>query len=344
MALKKFAHGGDVQNFAKELQCDAKEIIDLSSNINFIKPTLPIDFNSLNISDYPNYDKLYSLIANNYNLQSEQIELFNGGSSGIFSLFHFLHLQSCTIYSPAYLEYKKAAIQFGYKLHMINRLENIEELPTPHSLIIFVNPSTPDGTFYDIEKLMVTWDKLQCSVLIDESFIEFTDEQSAIKYLDKYPNLYILKSMTKFYSSAGIRIGAIISNQENIKNLKMIEPAWKISQFDSTYIQEVLKDTEFKEKSKKQNAINKKMLFSILLNCSLFESVYPSSANYILVKLKNITADEFQERLKRYKIMIRDCSNFDFLDESYIRIAVKSTKELTAFQKSLNQIQKYYQE
>ena len=109
MAIKKFAHGGDIKGFAKELRCDLDEIIDLSSNINFIKPTLSIDFNSLDISAYPNYDELYRVIANNYHIKEVQLELFNGGSSGIFSLFQCLKLRTCTIYSSAYLEYKKAA-------------------------------------------------------------------------------------------------------------------------------------------------------------------------------------------------------------------------------------------
>jgi threonine-phosphate decarboxylase len=271
--LKTFQHGGAVEVFAKELGCEISEIIDLSSNINFIKPKIKCDFSSLDISSYPTYGTLYKAIADNYKVQVEQLELFNGGSSGIFSLFQFLNCKTCTIYSPAYLEYKKAALTFGYKLHLINRFENLDEAPTPNSLIIFVNPSTPDGAYYDIKPLVKKWHKLNCTVLIDESFLDFTDEKSAIKYLDSYPNLYILKSMTKFYSSAGIRIGAIISNSQNIKKLKEKEPAWKISQFDSHYIQEALKDHEFKGYAKKHNDTNRALLQNILQDCSLFEKV-----------------------------------------------------------------------
>ncbi len=333
--MKTFEHGGAIELFAKELGCNVNEIIDLSSNINFIKPKIKCDFSSLDISPYPTYDTLYNAIANNYKIQTDQLELFNGGSSGIFSLFQFLSLDICTIYSPAYLEYKKAAISFDYKLQLINRLETIDETPILNSLVVFVNPSTPDGAYYDIKALLSLWDQLNCTVLIDESFLDFTDEKSAIKYLDSYPNLYILKSMTKFYSSAGIRIGAIISNSTNIKKLKEKEPAWKISQLDSHYIQEALKDTEFTQIAKKQNDTNRDLLQNILQDCSLFEKVYPSSANYILVKLKQLTANELQELLKPYKIMIRDCSNFDFLDERFVRIAVKSQKDLKLLQTAL---------
>lgn len=55
--------------------------------------------------------------------KASQIELFNGGSSAIFTLFSHLNLKTCTIYSPAYLEYKKASLNFGYELNTINRFE-----------------------------------------------------------------------------------------------------------------------------------------------------------------------------------------------------------------------------
>ena len=81
--MRTFEHGGQIEKFALELGCDVSEIIDLSSNINFVKPQINIDFNTLDISSYPTYDKLYEQIALNYGVEPSQIELFNGGSSAI---------------------------------------------------------------------------------------------------------------------------------------------------------------------------------------------------------------------------------------------------------------------
>ena len=323
--MKTFEHGGQIEKFALELGCEVDEIIDLSSNINFIKPKINIDFNTLDISSYPTYDKLYEKIALNYEVQKDEIELFNGGSSAIFTLFRNLALKNCTIYSPAYLEYKKASLNFGYELNLINRFEERTAEVKPNSLVIFVNPSTPDGKYYELEKLMENWIKNSCTILIDESFLDFCDKTSAIKYLKTYDKLYILKSMTKFYSSAGIRVGTIVSRKENIAKLKEFEPMWKLSQFDSIYLQEALNDKEFKAISKEINIKNRLELEKILKSSSLVEKIYESSANYLLVKLKNINASKFQELLKAYKIMVRDCSNFDFLDDSFVRVAVKSS-------------------
>lgn len=336
--MKTFEHGGQIEKFAFDLGCSASEIIDLSSNINFVKPQININFNTLDISSYPTYDKLYEKIASNYGVQTSQIELFNGGSSAIFTLFRHLALETCTIYSPAYLEYKKAALNFGYELNTINRFENINENIKKNSLVIFVNPSTPDGKYYDLEELMQTWIEKSCTILIDESFLDFCDKPSAIKYLETYDKLYILKSMTKFYSSAGIRVGTIVSTKENIEKLKRFEPMWKLSQFDSNYLQAALDDKLFKNISKAINIKNKIELENILKNSTLVEEIFESSANYLLIKLKNLSAKEFQELLKPYKIMVRDCSNFDYLNEKFVRIAVKSSSANEILQKALNQI------
>ena len=336
--MKTFEHGGQIEKFAFDLGCKVSEIIDLSSNINFVKPQINVDFNTLDISSYPTYDKLYEKIAFNYGVQTSQIELFNGGSSAIFTLFKHLALQTCTIYSPAYLEYKKASLNFGYELHTINRFENIEENVKDNSLVIFVNPSTPDGKYYDLEELMKVWIEKSCTVLIDESFLDFCDKPSAIKYLETYDKLYILKSMTKFYSSAGIRVGTIVSTKQNVEKLKRFEPMWKLSQFDSNYLQAALDDKLFKNISKAINIKNKIELENILKNSTLVEEIFESSANYLLVKLANLNAKEFQEKLKPYKIMVRDCSNFDYLDDRFVRIAVKSSSANETLKKALQEI------
>ena len=323
--MNLFTHGGNCEEFAKKIACEIDEIIDLSSNINFVRPDIDMDFNTLAISSYPSYEKLYDAVADRYAVDKEAIELFNGGSSAIFSLFRFLDLESCTLYAPMYLEYKKSALLRGYKITYIDRFSNINESVEAGSFVIFVNPATPDGKYYNIEALMKEWMAKECTILIDESFLDFTPYLSAIKYLEQYDKLYILKSMTKFYGSAGIRIGVLLSQAQNISLLKAKEPLWKISQFDSAYIMASLKDKAFATRSQKENKESKEKLLLMLNKSALIQKIYPSDANFILVQLNTITAQEFQDLLLPFKIMIRDCSNFDGLDNSFVRIAVKES-------------------
>lgn len=333
--MQTHQHGGNIKAFSQEIGCEVHEVIDLSSNINFVKPILDIDFNTLDISAYPNYDELYEEIAKLYRVKTSQIELFNGATTAIYSLFRQLGLKECTLYAPCYLEYEKSALLYGYEINHINRLIDINQEIKAKSLVIFVNPSTPDGKFYELERLMHKWIEKECTVLIDESFLDFTSYESATKYLKDYDKLYILKSMTKFYSSAGIRVGAILSNEKNIRELQSREPLWKISQFDSHYLQSALRDEEFSLKSRTLNDKDRDYLIDILEKCEDIEEVYSSCVNFVLVKLKNIDAKAFQEKLILYKIMVRNCSNFEFLDESFVRIAVKDMEALRSLEYGL---------
>jgi len=336
--MQKHQHGGNIRLFSQEIGCDIKEVIDLSSNINFVKPRLDIDFNQLNISSYPNYDALYQAVATLYNIEKKQLELFNGATSAIHILFRDLKLKQCTLYAPLYSEYKKSALLYGYEIKPINRLKDIGKEVVPNSLVIFVNPSTPDGEFYDIDKLMREWIAKECTILIDESFLDFTPFESATKYLKEYNKLYIVKSMTKFYSSAGIRIGAIISNSKNIERIKQHEPLWKISEFDSQYLQSALRDQSFSKKSREIHNSYRDELIEILEATSFIDKIYPSYANFIMVKLKDIDATSLQKKLIPYKIMVRDCSNFDFLDKQFVRIAIKDNIAIQKLKEALCEI------
>jgi threonine-phosphate decarboxylase len=113
---------------------------------------------------------------------------------------------------------------------------------------------------------------------------------------------------------------------------------WKLSQFDSHYLQAALDDKLFKNISKAINIKNKIELENILKSSTLIEEIFESSANYLLVKLVNLNAKEFQELLKPYKIMVRDCSNFDYLDDRFVRIAVKSSSANEILQRALKEI------
>lgn len=314
-------HGGNIYSFAKKLHLKTEDIIDFSSNINFVKPKIKLN---VDISLYPdpNYSKLKKAIAKKFNVNTSNIQLFNGASDAIFIILR--HYKNVVLYAPIYLEYKKAQ-----RIYIINRFENIYELPKKDALVVFVNPSTPDGTYYNLDNLFEIWHKQNNTVLIDESFLDFCNKKSAIDYLTQYDRLIVLKSFSKFYACAGVRVGCIISK------IKFDTPIWNISLFDEHYILQALNDSKFPSKSYLANQKNKKMLYEILKESNLFETIFDSCTNFYLAKLKNLSASNLQRKLSEYRILIRNCSNFDFLDESFVRFAVKSKKDLKILKKAL---------
>jgi threonine-phosphate decarboxylase len=218
---------------------------------------------------------------------------------------------------------------------LINRFEDITKEVKKNSLVIFVNPSTPDGRYYDLDKLFNSWAKKNCTIFIDESFLDFTNNTSVINKLKTYDKLYILKSMTKIYSSASIRVGTIISNSNNIKKLKEKEPLWKLSHFDSIYLQNAMKDKNFISKTIKITQKNRTYTIKHLEKLDFIKKIYKSEANYLLLKLQNCDAITLQDKLTPYKIMIRDCSNFDFLNNTFVRVAIKDKIAMQKFIKAL---------
>ncbi len=320
-------HGGDIYSFAKRLGIKPKDVIDFSSNINQYKPNIDIDFSKLDITSYPqpSYQKLKQKLAKKYRCKVENIALFNGASSAIKTLLEESH--HITLYTPIYGEYKR----FAKNYELINRFDNLYQKPKSFSTVVFVNPSTPDGKYYDLKKLFEIWKERKNRVIIDESFLEFTSFSS--NFFES-SNLYIIKSLTKFYSCAGVRIGVVLSSKENIKALETKIPVWNISTFDEAYILSALKDRKFIQKSLKKIQKDKKYLKKILKKSSYVDKIYRSDVNFFLLKI-TIKASKFQKLCDKEAILIRDCSDFDFLDEYYVRVAVRRKKDIKRLKKCI---------
>ena len=246
--------------------------------------------------------------------------LYNGATSAIFELFKTLKQQRVYLYAPLYGEYKRA-LPKEKQIIKINRFKDIYVKPKKDSIVVFVNPSTPDAKHYDLKKLFKLWKKRNCTIILDESFIEFEKLKSLRNQINTYKKLYIIQSFSKFYSCAGVRIGAIFSDKSNIKRLKT--PMWNLSSFDVAFLTKRLQDKAFEKKSKKLHKKNKKELFEILKDSKLFSKIYKSDSNFFLVKSKK--SGKIFKHLLKHKILVRTCESFDFLSDDYLRFAVKDS-------------------
>jgi threonine-phosphate decarboxylase len=308
------------------------DTVDLTSYENFIVPN--IDFNFSNISEKKlDIDKI---LSNHYKVSQGQIDQFSGKSSAIYSLLNHIQSIYCYLYSPIEKEYKNALENLNFSYELVNRYIDISPDIMEGSLVIFSNPSVPDGVRYDLDSMIEQWIRKNCIIIIDESFLNFTTYKSYINYINYYEQIYIIKSMDSFYSNFPIKLSSIISSKSNIKNIKDKSPKDKISVFDSYYISQSLADKHFSNISKAINTKNKEYLINILKGSKYVDEVYPSSTNFILVKLKGIDSLNFQALLKEDKIIISTCIDFDFLDESFITICVKSRNDLEKLKKTID--------
>jgi len=328
-------HGANIYKYAKKISCESNEIIDFSSNINSYHPNIEITPANNMLVQYADssYTNLKGTIAKRYRVKKSQIVLYNGATSAIFELFKTLKEDRVYLYAPLYGEYEKA-VPKEKKIVKINRFKDIHVKPEKNSIVVFVNPSTPDAKYYNLEKLFNIWREQNCTVVLDESFLEFEKLKSLRNQINHYKKLYIIQSFSKFYSCAGVRIGAIFSNKNNIGELKT--PMWNLSSFDVDFLTKRVQDRAFKKRSTELHAKNKKELLEILEGSGLFSKIYKSHSNFFLVKSKK--ADKIFKYLLKQKILVRTCGSFDFLSDDYLRFAVKETNAHNKLKKAFDDI------
>jgi len=314
-------HGAGIYKVAQKLGCAPENITDFSSNINLYQPELNLALNAKEVARYgdSSYRDLKKIIAQKQSIKKSQIALYNGATSAIFELIKSLKSKHVYLYAPLYGEYKKASVQASKKVHILSRLYDLAQKPKKGSIVVFVNPTTPDGKFYKLERLFELWKKRECTVIIDESFLEFEGLESFMPKLKEYKKLYFIKSFTKFYACAGVRVGAIISNKKNIQKLKT--PLWNLSTFDVKFLMHRLQDKSFAKKSKKLHRVQKRELLNILESSQLFDYIIPSDANFILVHSKN--GEKIFKYLLKNRVLVRTAGSFDFLSNDCLRFAVK---------------------
>ena len=205
--------------------------------------------------------------------------------------------------------------------------ENINKFDS----LFVCNPNNPNGKVKNLEKLLdiiVDNNKL---LIVDETFMEFVEEEekySLVKYVEKYPNLFILKAVTKFFGLPGIRLGyGLTSNNDIIEKIYNYKEPWTINSFADTVSNYIFKDQKYIEDSKEYYIDERNFMLSELKSINSIH-VYDTDTNFILIRLNDKRAKEIKvELLREGNILIRDASNFIGLDDRYIRIAIKSHKE-----------------
>ena len=332
-------HGGNIYQFAEHCECLSEEVIDFSANINPKQAIDSIGLADIQLGPYsdPDYTALKHAILQRYPIPNgSDIEVFNGASAAIFALLRWLKPEHVVLFAPLYVEYQRIALQLGCQVTLINRMHNsLVDVPFG-STLIFVNPSTPDGLLYEMPSLLKQWKSSGCKLIIDESFLDFCQSESVSSALAHYPNLYIIKSLSKFYGCAGIRIGFLMAQTQAIAGLKCLEPAWKVSSFDMAYMQKALANIDFISLTKHQTLKLRADLLSVLTKSGLFAEIYLGQANFLLTRLPDdCDGYKLQRLLAPTRILIRICDNFAGLDARYVRFAVKDTEAIKQLENAL---------
>jgi histidinol-phosphate/aromatic aminotransferase/cobyric acid decarboxylase-like protein len=196
------------------------------------------------------------------------------------------------------------------------------------------NPNNPTSLLISTQELKHILDvALEHSVLVflDEDFLEFVENEqqhSMVNSIDKYSNLFILRSFTKLFGLTGLRVGYGIANKEIINFLLSAKIPWNVNCLAQAAAVVALNDEEHLQKTRQLIRQEKEYLQKGLSNIKGFK-VYAPDANFFFINIRETgyTAAELTQKLLTQGIMIRDCSSFTGLDPYYIRIAIKLHSE-----------------
>lgn len=346
--MEQYEHGGNIYMYDKK-------IIDFSSNINPLgMPECAkdaIDITSL--SKYPdiNYVGLKRAISEYTGCGINNIIVGNGAAELIHLFVRAFSIKRPVIPSPAFSEYERAAVLSGgepilYKIEEKNGfridIERLIDMLNDSDAVILGNPNNPTGQALNtnkIKELIFKAYKLNIPVMIDEAFIEFIKDfhqYESLPFLDDFDNLFIVRAATKFFGMPGIRLGYGLGSKKIIDNLDKHKEPWTVNAFADIIGRAIFNDKEFIERSRQYvNEEIKYMLNELKKNRNLH--VYDTMVNFILVKLKKGTVHELKEKLLNRGILIRDASNFRYLDEKYFRVAVKKHEDNLKLIKALEE-------
>ena len=313
------------------------EYKDLKKNMVFLDANEnPFD-SSLNRYPDPQQTDLKSLISQQKKVPTNQILLGNGSDEVldlIFRAFCEPNTDSILTLPPTYgmydvlanlnaIENIQVPLSSDFQIEVDLVLENIK----PNTKLLFVcSPNNPSGNTVDrsaIEHLLKAFNGL---IVIDEAYIDFTEEISWTQFLNAYPNLIVVQTLSKAYGLAGIRLGICYASKEIIAVLNKIKPPYNVN----TLTQEAaFKALHNKDVVSDQIAsiLNERIrLNKVLAAYAFIKKIYPSDANFILIKVDD--ANKRYDELIKNGIVVRNRSSQLHCDNC-LRITVGTPSENT---------------
>jgi len=276
-------------------------------------------------------------------VDEENIILGNGSIELIYTITEILPRGfKALIPVPSFSEYEKAALRVGGEPVFVQlpedfalETEKIKKAVTGDTRVMCVcNPHSPSGTLYSKESLLDLvrfCHKKDIIFSVDENYIEFAEkgqDTTLASFIKEYENLFVIRSVTKFYGMPGIRLGYGIAARNLIDKLEAVRQPWSINSLAGYATLAAFNDTDFIENTKKTIAKEREVLAKNLNEIRGLQ-VYPSVTNFVLVKIlsRKITSTKLKELLAEDHMLIRDCCTFMGLDDSFFRITVRAAED-----------------
>lgn len=335
-------HGGNIFDKAKEWNCDPMDILDMSSNVNPLGP-LP----GLMTHLHEGLERIIALpeagagsiiraFSGRHGIDPDRVLAGNGTTQLIYTLPVALKIRQALILGPTYSDYADACRMHGVDFRFALSGEKESFCHDPDAIdvgscdaVFICNPNNPTGTLIPseaIESLCRRHPHIR--FIIDESYLPFVPEGEAKSLIrSDLANIIILNSMSKIFRIPGLRIGFVAAHPDTAKKIRHFMQPWSVNtlaQAAVNYLMTRNRDvSELIEKTRAYLAEERQFVMTGLETAPGIR-LFPSTTSFILAKLDRLDAEAVSRQLLSYRILIRNCGNFQGLSGQFIRISLKT--------------------
>ena len=360
MNTRPVFHGSDIEKICEYYHLDKKDIINFGANVNplglseNVKDAISAHLDLL--SSYPDreYASLRQTISEYCGIPADFILPGNGSSELISLLIEARSPKRTLILGPTYSEYSRelsfsGSIQEYYHLKEENDFRlDVEDLCRAldtggYDFLILCNPNNPTSSAVmqdDMRRLLGFCEKHGIFVMIDETYVEFAPDISAVTAAPltrEFRNLMVLRGVSKFFAAPGMRLGyGITGNKEFLRKMKEKQIPWSLNSIGAFAGEQMFRDSAYIGQTRSLILGERDRMYrtlSGLTGCRVFRPY----ANFILLHIikGGLTSSDIFESCIKNGLMIRDCSSFQCLDGEFVRFCIMMPDDNTRLLETL---------
>ena len=341
-------HGGDIWGAAERQGVPLSRVLDFSANINPLGPSLKArkrlarDVSLVALYPDKRQAELRRLLAARDGIAEDCILFGNGATQLIHLLPRVGRYKRALIVEPTFSEYRRALSNSGSEIreffltpknnfHLdLNLLLRVLGREQPNVLLL-ASPNNPTGLVSPHRMLLrvsAFCEERDIDLIVDESFIEFTTEPSLMTLATHRRHLLVVRSLTKSFALAGLRIGYLVAGRSRVEELAHRMEPWSVNTLALSAAAASILDTNYIQKARSLIQREREYLSRELPQLGWLHP-YPSSANFLLARIRAryTTAPALERMLAARNVLVRDASDFRGLDNQYLRFAVRQRRE-----------------
>lgn len=322
-----YGHGDDSYNFPGIR-------INFSSNVNpyGISKGLQVHLKScvekLNIYPEPLSENLAARIEQQKGLPAGSVLVTNGAVEAFYLLAFLFEKKKSLVYTPSFSEYEDACNLYGHSVKFCHNTFFPGEIKTHVDTVWICNPNNPDGKIFDTQ-ILKWWvlEQPETLFVLDEAYAEFVENSISFeKEAPVFPNLVVVRSLTKRFSVPGLRLGYLVCSSAIMQKLKEKLMPWRVNTLALETGRYCFSDEYSDNFQLSELLVESRRLQFEIGQIRGFE-VYPSETFFFLVKGPVKASVLKNELVEKFGILIRDAANFRGLSENHFRISTQMPAE-----------------